>query len=41
MTCCSLTADDANCVLTMLALAAGELSEAGFATWLRKHIIEA
>ena len=37
---CSLTADDANCVLTMLALAAGELSEAGFATWVRKHSVE-
>lgn len=36
----SLTADDANCVLTMLALAAGELSEAGFATWVRKHSVE-
>lgn len=37
----SLTADDASCVLTMLALAAGELSEAGFATWVRKHSVEA
>jgi death-on-curing protein len=36
----SLIADDANCVLTMLALAAGELSEAGFATWIRKHLAE-
>ncbi len=36
----SATADDANCVLTMLALAAGELSEAGFATWVRKHSAE-
>ena len=34
----ALTADDAGCVLTMLALAAGELSEDGFAQWLRKHI---
>jgi len=36
----SLTADDANCVLTMLALAAGELSETGFATWVRRHSVE-
>jgi death on curing protein len=33
----SLTADDANCVATMLALAAGELDEAAFAAWLRAH----
>ena len=33
----SLTADDANCVATMLALAAGELGEADFAAWLRTH----
>ncbi len=30
-----LAADDANCVATMLALAAGDLSEAEFAAWLR------
>ncbi|MBP5998325.1 MAG: type II toxin-antitoxin system death-on-curing family toxin [Azonexus sp.] len=33
----SLSADDANCVATMLALAAGELGEADFAAWLRTH----
>ena len=33
----SLTADDADCVATMLALAAGELAEADFAAWLRSH----
>lgn len=33
----SLTADDAHCVATMLALAAGELGEPEFADWLRKH----
>ena len=33
----SLTADDAQCVATMLALAAGELGEADFAAWLRTH----
>ena len=31
----TLTADDADCVLTMLALAAGELEEAAFAAWIR------
>lgn len=34
-----LVADDAACILTMLAVAAGELSEAGFANWLRTHIV--
>ena len=33
-----LAADDAACVMTMLALAAGDLSEAGFAAWLRQHV---
>ncbi len=32
-----LLADDTSCVLTMLAVAAGELSEDGFANWLRTH----
>ena len=32
-----LVADDASCVLTMLALAAGDLSEDAFADWLRTH----
>lgn len=32
-----LTAEDTDCVLTMLALAAGELDEAAFAAWLRRH----
>ena len=32
-----LVADDAACVLTMLALAAGELDETGFAAWLRRN----
>ena len=36
---CILQADDANCVSTMLALAAGELPESDFATWLRTHTI--
>jgi death-on-curing protein len=37
----SLTADDADCVLTMLKLAAGELSEAQFAAWVRLHVAPA
>lgn len=32
-----LIADDASCVLTMLDIAAGEISEETFATWLRTH----
>lgn len=32
-----LLASDADCVLTMLALAAGELDEASYAAWLRAH----
>lgn len=33
-----LTADDQDCVLTMLSVAAGSLDEAGFAAWLRGHV---
>lgn len=32
-----LGADDASCVLTMLAVAAGDMSEEDFAAWLRMH----
>jgi death-on-curing protein len=32
-----LVADDAACVLTMLAVAAGQTDEATFARWLRAH----
>lgn len=32
-----LVVDDAACVLTMLAVAAGEMAEASFANWLRQH----
>ena len=31
------TADDAQCVITMLSLAAGDLAEDDFAAWLRQH----
>ncbi len=34
-----LAADDAACVLTMLRLAAGELSEDDFADWIRSHAV--
>ncbi len=33
-----LKADDAECISVMESLAAGELGEKAFATWLRKHI---
>jgi len=33
----ALVAEDADCVLTMLAVAAGTLDEAQFADWLRQH----
>lgn len=32
-----LVADDADCVLTMLAVAAGDITEAAFADWLRRN----
>ncbi len=34
-----LEVDDASCVLTILALAAGELSEAQLAAWIRQHVV--
>ena len=37
---CRLSADDSTCVLTMLAVAAGELDEPGFADWLRDHCVK-
>jgi death-on-curing protein len=33
-----LAADDAQCVMTMLALDAGDLAEDEFAQWLREHL---
>lgn len=33
-----LTVGDAECVVTILALASGELDEASFAAWLRRHV---
>jgi death-on-curing protein len=34
---CELLVDDADAVLTMLAVAAGTMEETAFAAWLRKH----
>lgn len=34
-----LRADDADCALVMLAVAANQLEEAAFAEWLRRHTI--
>jgi death-on-curing protein len=33
-----LQADDADCVVTMLSVAAGEMAEDDFAAWIRGHI---
>ena len=33
-----LVANDADCVMTMLSVASGDLSEAEFAAWIRLHI---
>ena len=35
-----LTADDASKVLTMLSVAAGDITEAEFAAWIRQHIVK-
>lgn len=35
-----LVADDAQCAITMLAVAAGEITEAEFATWIRQHTVK-
>jgi len=37
----ALEANDAECVLTMLDLAACQIDEASFASWLRVHIVKA
>lgn len=34
----ALDADDAECVLTMLRMAAGQLDEPAFAQWVREHL---
>ena len=33
-----LAAEDVECVMTMLALAAGEIEEDAFAAWIRAHV---
>ncbi len=35
-----LQADQADATLTMLALAAGDITEAEFAQWLREHVVK-
>jgi len=35
-----LKADDVTCVLTMLAVAAGEMDEASFAGWIRQNSLQ-
>ncbi len=35
-----LAASDEICVLTMLDVASGEMSEEGFAAWIRDHIVK-
>ena len=34
-----LAASDADCVLTMLAVATGDLTESDFAAWMRAHAV--
>ncbi len=36
-----LTADDASSAITMLAVAAGEITETEFASWIRRHAVKA
>ncbi len=36
----SLTAEDADAALTMLAVSAGDITEPEFAAWLRIHLVE-
>ena len=35
-----LIVDDARCAITMLAVAAGDISEIDFATWIRQHAVK-
>ena len=35
-----LAADDVDCVMTMLAVAAGEVDEATLAAWIRQHMVK-
>lgn len=36
----ALLIDDANCVLTMLAVATGDINEEEFAAWIRTHAVK-
>ena len=35
----ALVADDASCVMTMLAVASGEITEEAFAQWIRGNVV--
>jgi death-on-curing protein len=35
-----LVASDADCVLTLLGVAAGDIDEAAFAAWIRTHSVK-
>lgn len=35
-----LSADDANSAVTMLAVSAGDITEAEFAAWIRQHVVK-
>jgi death on curing protein len=35
-----LAASDADCVMTMLAVASGDITETKFAAWLREHVVK-
>ncbi len=35
-----LVVDDAKCAITMLAVAAGEITEAEFAAWIRQYAVK-
>lgn len=37
---CLLKANDTECILTMLALAAGEMTEVDFASWIRTNSVQ-
>jgi death on curing protein len=37
---CKLTATDSDCILTMLAVAGGDMNEADFASWIRSNSVK-
>lgn len=36
----ALMADDADCVMTMLAVAAGDMDESSLAAWVRQRVVQ-